>query len=140
MGSCITVTAHKLKGEEWVEIETDFMDSQDYDLYGWLGNVRNFAKIPSFHPYRGLPDWYSKSENWGWTSLISFSDPHFGNHSKTWYTLDELVNFDYDQSFTHCREGEVIMTYRECFGEKYFEDLEKIKEEGVEILIMSWDT
>lgn len=77
-------------------------------------------------------------------------DEHAGNYNHTWYTLEELLTFPYDDIFVNRRgtitgrirlnesEGRV-MTYRECFGKNYFEQLETLKNDNVDVIVMSWD-
>lgn len=64
---------------------------QDYGVFGFLADVRNYSHVPVIAQPRGLPDGASvqvhdEYEEWGTDA-----------HSASWLTLAELRAYDYDQ-------------------------------------------
>lgn len=126
-------------------------DWRSYALYGWLANVRNYSGLVPISERRGLPEAVS----------LEVKDKHAlwdcDAHSTSWLTVEELLAFDYDQPCEDrrvsrqigpnhwdggqtCEAGEGRMTtYREMFGERLFEDLEKLKAAGAERVVFWFD-
>jgi hypothetical protein len=120
-------------------------DSQSYDFYGWLADVRNYAQVPVLSPPRGLPE----------DTPQEVRDRMEGNWSLTWYDIDELLNFDWNQTFEYRRgmvqtapnvwDGGATMavgggrmtTYAEEFG-YYRKKLLEWKSKGVQRLLLSF--
>lgn len=150
MGTDIHTTAERrLPDGTWKAVaELKFYDYRNYALFGWLADVRNYSGFPPYHPDRGLPkdispEAYEQAE---W------------NHSATWYTIEELISFDYDQPVEDLRVtreiapgffnggctaepgGGEMTTYRAAFGDEFIEDLHRLKAAGVERLIFSFDS
>lgn len=157
MGTDIHVTAERWNDAagKWEEVSTDFimdgqryhfMEDRNYAAFGWLADVRNYAGIPPLDEERGLPG----------QCVTAFH--HEDNHGITWFTIDELVEFDFDQQVENRRvtrqtgpnswsggctadpgEGEMT-TYRDLFGEFFMAGLAAVKENGAERLIFSFDS
>ena len=117
MGTDIHSVFQAKKGGEWVDLPSAYDETRDYDLFGWLANVRNghgFAGvltgqeiIPISEP-RGLPkdfvltgdynedhptteDVYSKSWRAKYRDAGDPCEIWMGDHSHSWLTLDEIL-------------------------------------------------
>jgi hypothetical protein len=105
-------------------------------MFGFLADVRNFSFIPCITgEQRGWPDDTLEIQEWD-------------THSETFVILDELLNFNYDNTFEDrrgCKEisprffdcsadmGEgngTIFSFREFLGKGFFDDLEILKTLG----------
>lgn len=114
---------------------TEPFDWRHYGLYGWLADVRNSSEVPPVSQPRGLPEDVSPDV------LREFEEWGCDAHTPSWISVDDLIAFDYDQTFEDRRvtrqiapnawhgactadpgEGE-IKTYREFFGPEFFADL-----------------
>jgi hypothetical protein len=101
-----------------------FYNDRSYNLFGVLANVRNMGKFPYISEPRGFPldtelDDYDSSAILGrW----------MGDHSYTWLSLRELVEFDYDQIVTSQRDGETG-PLRDFLPSEYFSNLAILKHE-----------
>lgn len=112
-----------------------------YDVYGVLANQRNYAAAPSIAEPRHLPsDWpeeppYVMGGFARWTAWADAYD--LGDGVKSWLTLDELLTFDYDQTFVNqCPpDAGVSMTVREHLGDAFFNDLQQMQALGVERIV-----
>ncbi len=119
--------------------DTKVLNWQNYTLFGWLADVRNYAMVPSISNPRGLPKDVS-----GVVSNMAAHARARGDGSFTWLSLRELVEFDYDATFEDRRTnggggqyGDTyppgmgqVTTYREAFGQSFFNELEKLKALG----------
>jgi hypothetical protein len=108
-------------------------DWRSYSLFGWLADVRNYSAVTPLDQPRGLPDDVN-------TGLRTEFDDFGDGHSASWFTVDELLAFDYDQQFEDRRvtrngnggvtaepgEGEMT-TYREFLGPAFFVDLDRLR-------------
>lgn len=106
-----------------------------YAVFGWLADVRNYSAVPPISKPRGLPgdvspDVLREYEEWGLDA-----------HSASWLSVDELLAFDYIETFedrrvTRGNDGGVtaepgdgrLVSYREFLGHSFFEDLERLAE------------
>ncbi|WP_433568122.1 hypothetical protein ACQP1O_42980 (plasmid) [Nocardia sp. CA-151230] len=111
----------------------EVFDYRSYNLFGWLGDVRNYSVTPPLASERGVPDDATDEvrdalERWDCDA-----------HSESWVGVDELLAFDYEASFEDRRvtvgtnggrtaePGDGTMTtYREFLGTDYFSDLDKL--------------
>jgi hypothetical protein len=96
-----------------------------YGLFGFLADVRNYAKVPTIGPPRGFPDDASAELNAMWQEEGAWTE----THSASWLTLAELQAFDYDEVFidedvASEREEDALRTVREFLPDIYFRDLE----------------
>lgn len=148
MGTSVsTLTEVKDGSGNWSINEFRPFESQNYCVFAFLANVRNnFMLTPiSYHP--GLPDGHESIEqiinllgDKGVVSRYPYNilEGHFQVH----VYLSDLIKFNYDQQFENLRNygpgfddsvepGKGVMTtYRELLGQKYFDDLESLKNIG----------
>lgn len=95
--------------ERGIAVLPDAFRSRDYDLFGLLADVRNghgFAGIntgdgwPAQFPDRGIPADATRRPEDDEQRDYDVDDAngiwHFGDHSFTWTTLDELKSVDWD--------------------------------------------
>ncbi len=109
----------KIDGSEHI------VDFQNYAVFGFWANVRNYSKVPS---------------------LTLDPRSHYCERREEHIDVlktSQLLEFDYDQAVEDrrkgmrdpCPAGEGVMTtYREMFGEEYFSMLEKIRASGADTL------
>jgi hypothetical protein len=107
-------------------------------MFGFLADVRNYSHVPPIANQRGYPKDIDDA------TLIEIDD-NFDHHSRSWLGLDELLAFDYDQTFEDRRctkevragyfdgaadsgpgKGEVT-TFRKFLGTDFFRDLDIMK-------------
>lgn len=146
MGTDIHATAQKKVNGEWVELEDfGFDENRNYAVFGWLADVRNYHGIPPLAEPRGMPEGYE-------------SDYHEGNHSHTWFAVDELASFDFDRQVEDRRftaklpsgitsggltapAGHGVQTtYRELFGKWFVDGIAALKASGAERIVLSFDS
>ena len=109
-------------------------DWRSYALFGWLADVRNYSAVPPLAEPKGLPD------DVGDGIRTEHEDMQWDAHSASWFSVDELLAFDYDQEFEDRRvtrngDGSVtaepgggeVTTYREFLGPAYFSDLDRLR-------------
>jgi hypothetical protein len=136
------------------EFTSEPFGNRSYSTFAFIADVRNYSKIPlNFGEMpRGIPDDspYSRTNakhteyGFGGYPYDVYDTPWNGdNHSHSYLTLRELVDFDYDSMVedrrcirngnggSTCEPGEgEMMTYREYLGEGFFTDLEILKTVG----------
>lgn len=113
---------------------------RNYGMFGFLANVRNYSKVPCISPARGLPEDVDEL-------IRAEYEDNFDVHTASWLTIEELLSFDYNQTFEDRRiNGDVLpigegkmLTIREFLGEKFIDKLKKMKEDGVERIIFWFD-
>lgn len=127
------VECSKAGAWEWQGEEASPFDWRCYNLFGWLGDVRNYSEAPPIAPRRGLPADMS-------AALVQEWDEWSGDgHSASWVSVDELLAFDYGATFEDRRVtigndggrtaepgGGEMTTYREFLGSGFFTDLERL--------------
>lgn len=140
----------KTNNGKYVGDETELLGDRNYGVFAFLAGVRNYGAIVPISKPRGLPkdvsSWVEEEAD-RWAS---------DGHSRSWLSIDELLNFDYEQMTEDRRctrmkngvlnggctcdpgEGEK-MTYREYLGESFFEDLAELKKEGVDRIVFWFD-
>ena len=115
------------------------LDGQNYTLFGWLADVRNYAKVPPLSLARGLPADVSEE-----IAHLADNARERGHGRFSWLGLRELVAFDYEATFENRRTGNggsqygdtypvglgEVVTYREAFGQWFFDDIDKLKALG----------
>lgn len=123
---------------------------QDYSISAFIADIRNYSKVPSIAPNRFLPLDHNLEEpasNPSWRGHNDFEDNsrYCGfleeGASYSWVFLQELIDFDYDQTFENRRatgpgyntvkegRGQTI-TFREYLGDRYFEELGLLNDYG----------
>lgn len=135
---------------------------RNYGVFGFLADVRNYSCSEVICEPKGFPDDsevlnqpVEQNDVYGNSNDIvtlrnELDDSDY--HSKSWLTLKELLDFDYEKTFwdrrisrtTHnefggsftdgaalANEGEgKTITYRDHLGESFFKDLETLKTFG----------
>lgn len=181
MGADIHSFAEVKKDGKWTRVKEPVFDSgkttepfgnRSYAVFGFLADVRNYSHctplaepkgLPHDSEYLNQPSEYGKYERDMYGEAISEAERGTGKaellylhqsdyHSFSWFTLKELLDFNYEQTFWNRRitrttklpsgalfsdgaalaeegEGETI-TYREHLGESYFADIETLKSLG----------
>lgn len=119
---------------------------QDYDVYAFLANVRNRAGLTPICEPKGLPEdsEYLNSEG-PHQSFFGPADPvkvdilGRGNHSHTWLTLRELLDFNYENDFVD-KSDNTVKSYREALGQRFFEELAALSKLGQpeDVRIIIW--
>lgn len=125
------------------------LDGQNYTLFGWLADVRNYAKVTPLSQARGLPADVSDE-----ITRLADDASQRGHGRFSWLALRELLAFDYEATFEDRRTGSggsqygdtypvgmgEVVTYREAFGQRFFDDLDKLKALGDidDIRIVFW--
>lgn len=141
MGADIHTVAERRGTNKWVEVRGNYFKEQDYARFGFWANVRNYAQCPLIVPDapRGLPKDFDAGEQ---DEYGSWDRPAGAEHSYSWLTVKELVEFDYGQMMTNMRvenpEGE-RMTFREFLGPWYFKELDRLVASGAERIVFGFD-
>lgn len=170
MGCDIHMIVQKRDSEgKWIEIDGNFggdfepstvpFNWRSYGLFGFLANVRNYSEVPPISEPRGLPaDFKDPDEDpRGWMGLEEeYRD--VGDHSRTWLSVQELLDYDYDQIIEDrrttgrlpsgvisgavtCAPGKGdFQKLREFLGDGFFSDLEELKRIGAERLVFGFDS
>lgn len=115
--------------EYWNKPTVEPFSWRSYGMFAFLANVRNYSYVLSISEPRGLPE-----------DMPSY-DPYdssfeYGDHSFSWLSLKELLDFDYDAEFKDRRcmsDGSgaadagpgngVKTTFRKFLGPLFFRDL-----------------
>lgn len=153
-------------------------DWRSYSMFAFFADVRNYDHCEPISECKGLPN-DSEYLNTPLEKPCGFNYGYFDNgiaetegeyiskdadyHSKSWLTLKELLDFDYDKTFWNRRisrtiyradgsvggsngaclaeegEGEIV-SYRNNLGEGYFKELEVLKTLGKpeDVRIVFW--
>ncbi len=103
---------------------------QNYGLFGFLADVRNYAESESIIPARGMVVGLSPEVQKMYDEARE--DPTY--HSFSYLKLSELLEFDYNKTFTNKRSGSDdygrIMTYRDFLGKNFFIHLKELEKIG----------
>jgi hypothetical protein len=146
MGCDIHTLAQRRTSEGWEDLDYEPFQWRSYDLFGFLADVRNYSATPPITAPRGLP--------------ADFADPEDRFeclHATSWLTTDELLSFNYDQTFEDrrvtvqegpnhwnggatCASGDGrTVTFREFLGNSFFEDLAKLSGLGAQRIVFGFD-
>lgn len=99
---------------EWETVINDFLGGQYYGLFAVIGDVRNYYDIPPIASYRGIPadienqiaqtekeliasDAISAWHSYDKAQEIVLGDAAYGDHSHSWVTLRELLDYDWEK-------------------------------------------
>ena len=122
---------------EWGKRCNPVWDFRVYGAFAVLAGVRNYSAVEPISQPRGLP---------ADTSCKDLDD--YNLHSASWYTLDELLKFDWNKPCEDrrvsrqtasglisgaetCAPGEGEMTtYRDMMPDSFFKDLYRLNELG----------
>jgi hypothetical protein len=135
------------------------LDHRSYSTFGFLADVRNYSAITPISEPRGWPDDFRHSranklqeedDRWWGSSDDNYMFDEY--HTHAWLSIEELLAYDYDQLVEDrrvtrngnggvtCDPGEGKQeTLREFLGEGFFEDLQTLKECGVERIVFAFD-
>lgn len=150
MGTDIRISAERRVGDRWQIVKSEYDGcEQRYSLFGWLADVCNYAAIPPLEPIKGVPrDACAQTFEYHWDE---------GQFGQTWYLVDDLLAFDFDQpvenrrvggylpngifdgSITAEPGGGVMTTYREIVGIYFLKELERLKSICAERIVISFD-
>ena len=157
MGTSITTQLQIQTADGWEDTYDAFFShydeetcspfsEQNYGLFAFLADVRNYACIPVLSQPRGFPPAKTRTYNEGLGSLWEFNrrtdwPEHEGNSCATWFLVSELLAYDYDTVFENRRNSDSrdepvpvgcgdLTTVREYIGPKFFEDLEVMRQLG----------
>ena len=150
MGASISTQVQMFTNNQWVDfLEQAFTSykeytnrpftEQNYGLFAFFADVRNYSCIPVLDEPRGLPAVDEPDFGEGLQAVWSRSDwepwpEHCDNHSATWFLVSELLCYNYDILFENRRSisgfeetvpaglGELI-SIKEYIGHKFFDDL-----------------
>lgn len=142
----------------WQAIDVDmkrdwpeFMGGRNYGFFGWLADVRNYSAIEPLSQPKGIPGDVTTSVRLEYERWLGDA------HSASWFYMDELSNFDFDQIMEDrrcerrmpggyidggqtCEPGEgEKKTYREFFGDGIIEDIMAGKAAGVDRVVFWFD-
>jgi len=147
MGDYIRVYAEKKNGDNFEGLGLTPFNWQNYGMFGFLANVRNYSQVPCISLPRGLPENVSEEVKW----YIEHEGD--GAFSVSWLSVDELLNFDYNSQFedrrcakqirprfwdhgSTCEVGEGKMTtYRDFLSKEFFRDLLILKENQADRIV-----
>ena len=105
---------------------------RNYNVFNFFAGVRKYDDIEPIALPRGIPKDVSS------TARSSFKRWGMDAHTPSWLSLEELMAFNYDKKVygdSSPRQG----TYRDFLEEDFFNDLEKMKEKGVERIVFWFD-
>lgn len=106
---------HGVAQERWGEQGTWYNDipvedGRNYALFAALADVRNYGGITPIDQPRGLPADFEVNAQGGVEAMYGQANVWMGEHSFTWFTLDELIEWP--------GWGQAVeeVTLRECCG------------------------
>ena len=135
--------AERFNGSTWSGIDevTPFTE-RHFGVFGFLGNVANYAAIPPIARRRGLPEDASPD------TLTDFHAAGPTASQGSWLTLRELLDYDYDKRFENrrllaadggnatCPAGKGVQTtYRAFLGRVYFRHLAALEAAKAERIV-----
>jgi hypothetical protein len=143
-----SIAERKFNGEWKLILNVTPLTQRQYSIFAFLANVRNYSCIPPISKPRGVPVDISREGE----------ACYLGDHSYSWLLLSELLEFNYDMIVEDRRTSrwvtsnyfsgaEIVdsgkgikMTLRKYLGEGFFEELNRLKEKGVERIIFGFDS
>ena len=134
MGCDIHVFAEKKDDKgTWKSIPRfSVFQDRNYTVFSFLAGVRRYDEIQAITLPRGIPkDASSTAQN-------SFKSWGMDAHTPSWLSLGELMAFNYDQK-VYGDNSPRLGTYRDFLDADFFNDLEKMKEKGVERIVFWFD-
>lgn len=153
MGCDIHSFAEKRNAEgQWTVVEgVHPFSNRNYGTFGFLADVRNYAKLRPLDTPRGIPNNVSgevQAEYYAWRGDA---------HSASWLSVEELTQFDYDSMCENrrvlkqldrnfwsgacsCEPGEgELQSHRDFLGKCFFEDLQRLIDVGAERIVFWFD-
>lgn len=115
----------------WIRRPGSLLNDRNYDVFGFLGSVRNYGDVEPICEMRGLPTDASDELK----ARFGVDDPWNDNFGESWLSFRELIDHDYEREVEDCGDGRNTVprgqgkkkTLREFLGEGFFDDLEKMK-------------
>lgn len=144
-----TITQRRADGV-WKNLPVTPFDWRSYGMFAFLAGVRNYSDIRPISMPRGLPEDFDNGEDG--------EGEYVGDHSFSWLTLKELLDFDYDQPVEDRRVtvqtgpnswdggataepgGGKMTTYRTFLGQGFFDDLELLRKVEAERIVFGFDS
>jgi len=134
---------------------TDPFDWRSYSMFGFFADVKNLSQVTPLAPLKGFPSdsvYLNMQDVDFWDSTITMGKQirDEGYYGLTYYTLEELLAFNYDDTFYDMRpklwtteealEKGNLVTYREFLGQSYFDCLETLKTLGKpsDVRVIMW--
>ena len=138
---------------EWLDDEGEPFGWRNYGVFGFLANVRNYSGVRPLDEPRGKPDDLKYDDD---------ADVWLGDHSFSWFSIDELEAFNYDAMMVARRVTEHFfradgsyggsnggctaapnvgkaMTWREFLGDDFFYDLAELRRIGADRVVFGFD-
>lgn len=131
MGCDIHTQAEKLVDGKWqvVGAHDEFLSDRNYRVFAFLANVRNGEGVDEISEPRGLPKGYVSDEN--------NEDWYMGDHSYSWLSVQELVDFEYDQIAV---EGQTYKQFLSDYGCDFFAQLDRLQMSGADRIVFGFDS
>ena len=160
MGCDIHIVAQRRVNGAWQCVDGAFaegpspFDWRQYGMFGWLAGVRNYSGVEPISLPRGVPDDVGQLEGW---PRIEDEGLYLGDHSYSWFSVEELLAVDYDQvvedrrvsrQVAHnlfsgaetCEPGEgEYMKLRTFLGPQFMADLDMLRALGAERIVFGFD-
>ncbi|CAM4225477.1 hypothetical protein DEMA109039_11990 [Deinococcus marmoris] len=98
---------------------------RDYELFAILAGVRNHLRVQPISPPRGIPRDAGEAVRAAWATAQKYPEVH----TPSWLSLQELLDFDWNQSLIHRVSGdeealrphsEQFLTYRDAVSDNNF--------------------
>jgi len=150
MGCDIHVVIEKKIEGKWVQIDVpDVFDYRSYGYFGFLANVRNYSAITPIDDPRGVPEDVKEQ----YKEIIN--DDNY--HSFSWLSVEELLNYNYDQIIKDrrctrrigenyysgactCEIGEGLkFSLRDFLSVNFFENLKRLKDAKADRIVFWFD-
>lgn len=175
MGTYMYAVAQKKTSDtDYETLDVKIFDFQDYEVFAWLADVRNYSAITPLSKPRGIPEDIVQKVNSPTFKPVSilYSETHrskqevyvselFEQYAEsvshhTWFTVQELLDVDYDQivenrrcsiqtgpgSFNGggtCEPGKGQFTsLKEYLGEAFMQDLDTLKQIGADRVLIGF--
>lgn len=154
MGTHISCIAQRRVNGKWRHmldvpcspIRLDWFTYVHYSFMTYCGHVGTDSEEADFalSLNRGFPEDYDGEQGYAvdfcdpndrWFEVESVSLPTICEFDKSWLTLDELVEHDYDRIVTRIGETKPL---REFLGEKFIQFWRDVKAQGAERIVFAF--
>jgi hypothetical protein len=148
--SCdITIFAEAKKKGKWQKVKKCFTSQegkktehpfgwQNYGLFGFLADVRNYSGSETIKIPAGVPVGLSQEVQ---SEYEQAKESACCNHSFSYLRLSDLLAFDYDKKFVNVRsDPPEVVTYREFLGDLFFTNLKELQTLGAvnDVRVIFW--
>ena len=155
MGCDMHIEAHKVNADlSYDVLNFNPFQSRSYSRSAFLAGVRNsYGVVPLSLP-RGLPLHIQKEdscrihdeERTGFTTFDEhryLMERRFGEYSRSWLTIKEICDYDYNVVFEETtEEGELVkkrvISYRDFLGENFFKELKILQELAADMIVFGF--